>query len=44
LTLDLRHFRAIRPTTMPNFRILPFDPPTPKKARTRPRRVTRRLT
>lgn len=27
LTLDLRHFRAIRPITKRNFRILPFDAP-----------------
>jgi len=32
LTLDQRHFRAMRPTTFANFRILPFDPePLPKK-------------
>ena len=44
LTLDVRHFRAMRPITMPNFRILPFDPPETKKARSRTRRITRRLT
>ena len=27
LTLDLRHFRAIRPLMKKNFRILPFDAP-----------------
>lgn len=47
LTLDLHHFRAIRPITRKNFRILPFDSeplprtaPVPDKSRTR--RATRR--
>lgn len=44
LTLDQRHFRAIRPPTFANFRILPFDAePQPTKPRatktSRPRPV-----
>jgi len=48
LTLDLRHFRAIRPITRKNFRILPFDAPeeplrtVPAPGRSRRPRATRR--
>lgn len=49
LTLDQRHFRAIRPPTFASFRILPFDsePVAPVKRaqvpdKSRTRRVTRR--
>jgi uncharacterized protein len=47
LTLDQRHFRAMRPTTFGSFRILPFDPEPPPKimpvpGRSRTRRAVRR--
>lgn len=49
LTLDLRHFRAIRPITKKNFRILPFDSEpvaplrtAPAPGRSRTRRAVRR--
>ncbi len=47
LTLDQRHFRAMRPVTFANFRILPFDPePPPRRVpapgRSRTRRAMRR--